>query len=393
MAKTKEELVTALQAILDEAGDNALTDEQMNRYEELEGELTRTNRQEQIQRRNASYSAVATPAFNTVSSPTDDTLERAFTHYLRTGQENADIVELRAQSVGTATAGGYTVPDGFLQKLVERRKAFGGLMQEVENITTSSGNPLEWPTLDDTSNAGAIVAENAAPAGGADLVFGTATLGAYKYDAAGAGGNPLKVSWELLQDSAFDVEALVARKLGERIARAQAPHIVTGTGSGQPKGIVTGLTPVQTGQNTGLKYDDFITFIHSVDPAYRNSGNCRWAFNDAALAVIRKLKDAAGDPLWLPSSMGDGPDGGSLLGYPVTIDQAFGNYTPGSPTAIWGVFGDLREGYIVRHVKDVQVLVNPYSSMSNGQVEFLAWARMDSTQQNTNAYVALTGKL
>ena len=394
MAKTKEELVSALQAILDEAGDNALTDEQMNRYEETEKELATVNKTEEIQKRHAAYKSVSTPALMTGASPKpDEGLERAFTHYLRTGQENSDIVELRAQSEGTNTAGGYTVPTGFRNKLVDRMKAFGGIGNVVEEVVTDTGAPLPWVTLDDTSNTGAIVAEGAAPAGGADLVFGTATLGAYKYDAAGAGGANLKVSWELLQDSAFDIEGLIARKLGQRIARAQAPHLVTGTGTGQPKGITTGLTPVQTAANTGLTYDDLITYIHSVDPAYRQGGNCRWAFNDASLAVIRKIKVGT-TPAWLPDTPGEAPGGqGSLLGYPVTIDQGFSNFLANSATQIWGVFGDLSEGYVVRRVRDVQVMVNPYTSMNSGQVEYLAWARMDATQQNTNAYVALTAHI
>ena len=80
----------------------------------------------------------------------DDTLERAFSSYLRTGKENADLVELRAQSEGTGTEGGFLVPDGFRDKLVERMKAFGGLAQVVENLSTSDGRNLPWPTIDDT---------------------------------------------------------------------------------------------------------------------------------------------------------------------------------------------------------------------------------------------------
>ncbi len=82
----------------------------------------------------------------------------------------------------------------------------------------------------------------------------------------------------------------------------------------------------------------------------------------------------------------------TLLGYPVTIDQAFPTMTAASNTINWGVFGNLSEGYVIRRVKDVELLVNPYTRVANGQVEFTAWARMDGVQQNTNAYVALTGE-
>lgn len=387
---TVEEILAAMQAVIDAASGRSLTEEEEARYEELEGQLQRARSTAEIQKRQAAYNTPVTAPLLTTGqqSQKDDTLDRAFTHFLRTGQPNSDLIELRAQSEGTGTAGGYLVPDGFRDKLVERRKAFGGLANVVEEITTTSGNPLEWPTIDDTANTGAIVAENGAPAGGADLVFGTATLGAYKYMSVGAGGLPLKVSVELLQDSAFDVESLVARKLGERIARAQAPHFVTGTGTGQPKGIVTGKTATVAAT---LTYSTINSIIHSLDPAYRE--NAVWAMNDSTLALFEGVVDSTGRPI-LRSANPDGTPGSgvtSILGYPVVIDQAFATYAPGPSTAVGGVFGDLREGYVIRRVRDLQLVVDPYSYAVNGQVAFTAWERADGTQQNPNAYVAFAG--
>jgi HK97 family phage major capsid protein len=269
-------------------------------------------------------------------------------------------------------------------------KAYGGISNAAETITTSDGNPLPWVTVDDTANVGEIVAEGGTFAAGADLVFGTANLGAYKYMAGGASNLPLRVSFELLQDSAFDVEGLVSKKLGERIARVQATHLVTGTGSGQPQGITDGLTGVQSAAGS-ITYPDLITWIHSVDPAYRTGA--KWAFNDASLALIRKLVDGENRPLLQPASTASAsaaPGGETLLGYPVVIDQAFPTFAANTTTN-WGVFGDLAEGFVIRRVKDVVVIANPWTRAANGQVEFSAWARMDSVQQNTNAYVALTG--
>lgn len=395
---TIEELLAALQAIIDQANGRSLTDEEVERYEALEVQLASAQKDQQIRQRNAAYNTPApgsalTAAVHVGTAKEDDTLERAFDAYLRTGKENADMVQLRAQSEGTPSAGGYLVPDGFRQKLVDRMKAFGGLSGVVEEITTATGNNLPWVTVDDTANTGEIVAEGGTFAGGADIVFGTANLGAYSYMAGGAGATPLRVSLELLQDAEFDVQGLVSDKLGERIARIQSTHLVNGSGSSEPQGIVDGLTPVQPAANTGWTYADLVTFIHSVDPAYRQNG--RWAFNDKTLAAIRKLVDGNNRPLLQPSADGaaaGAPGGETLLGYPVTIDQAFVDLDVDDSTDLCGVFGDLREGYVVRRVRAVEILVNPYARMANRQVEFSAWARMDAVQQNTNAYVALSGK-
>lgn len=393
---TVEELLAALKAIIDEAGAEPMTNEQMDRYEELEGQLKTAQRAEGVQKRQAAYETPVRSdvAVHVGASPKDDTLERAFDHYLRTGKENADLVELRAQGEANGTEGGYLVPDGFRDKLVDRMKAFGGVANVVETVTTSTGNPLPWPTVDDTANSGEIVAEGGTFSSGADLVFGTASLGAYKYMAGGGSALPLRVSVELLQDAAFDVQGLVSNKLGERIARIQSVHWVTGTGTAEPQGLTDGLTGIEiAADGSGVTYDDLVNFIHSVDPAYRETG-CRWAFNDTMLATIKKIKDSHGDPIWRPDTADMGTDlgGGTLMGYPVTIDQAFPTMTAASNTINWGVFGNLSEGYVIRRVKDVQIIVNPWTRAANGQVEYTAWSRADGVQQNTNAYVALTGE-
>jgi hypothetical protein len=43
-----------------------------------------------------------------------------------------------------------------------------------------------------------------------------------------------------------------------------------------------------------------------------------------------------------------------------------------------------------RAVRDIEILVNPYSRMNYREIEYTAWARMDGTQQNTSAYTAIT---
>jgi HK97 family phage major capsid protein len=391
--RTADVIVAEMDALLTEVGDAELSDEQVKRYEGLEGELQKRRQHEEIQKRHAAYKAAAPGQFVTGAKPKDDdTLDRAFGHYVRTGKENADLVELRAQSEGTGTEGGFLVPDTFRTKLVERMKAYGGIANVVDEITTGDGTPLSWPTVDDTANVGEIVQEGNTFSSGADIVFGTANLGAYSYATGGSGSTPIRVSVELLQDAAFDVEALLSRLLGVRIGRIQATHLATGTGVSQPKGLVTGLTPVASTTAAGaLAYSDLVDYVHAVDPAYRNPG-CRWVFNDTTLKKIRKIVDSTGRPVVKGQDEGiaTAPGAETLLGYPVTIDQGFSDITNNS-TQIFGAFGDLVEGYVVRRVRDVVLVVDPYGRAHNRQVQYSAWARMDATQQNTNAYVALTG--
>ncbi len=390
---TIEDILAALQAIIDGAknddgSDRPLSDEEAERYEQLEGQLQMARRTQEIRSRQSAYtSPVRTDVHvNVAGAGEDPPEERAFDRYLRTGDVSPELAQFRAQSEGTNTAGGYLVPTGFRSKLIERMKEYGGLAQNVEEISTSEGNTINYPTVDDTANVGEIVAEGGTFAAGADLVFGTRALTAYKYMAGGAGNLPLKVSWELLQDAAFDVRTFVARKLGERIARVQAVHWVTGTGTGQPQGIVT---PITTSGTIGtLAYADLLATVNFLDPAYWSGA--KWLMNQATWATIQGLVDTTGRPLINNQDAGIGGTvgGAQLLGFPVVIDQAMPSK---AAAAKFLAFGNLREAYVIRRVKDVTLVVLNELYAANGQTGFMAWARADGAVQNPNAIVVRTG--
>jgi HK97 family phage major capsid protein/HK97 family phage prohead protease len=299
----------------------------------------------------------------------------AFDRYMRTGDKV--LMEQFAQSIaGTGAEGGYTVPDGFLKRISERQLAYGGVRKVGEIITTGDGQSLRWPSNDDTSNSAAVVAEGVAGTAGADLVFGTVTLGAFSYSSNGTGNVPLKVSRELLQDSAFDVEAFVGRKLGERIGRKQAVDLAVGAGTTLPFGLLSKTPDTMTATKTRAAA---VEMEFQVDAAYREQGNCGWIMSDTVLALYRNAVDLSGRPLWLANAdagMTTRP-GGILNGYPVTIDNAAGTLV---------AFGDFRQGYIIRDVKSVEVLVDPYTYSSTRQIGYHAWARMDANIQDAFAY-------
>jgi HK97 family phage major capsid protein len=196
------------------------------------------------------------------------------------------------------------------------------------------------------------------------------------------------VSVELLQDSNFDIEALVERKLGERIARKQAVDWVTGNGTTEPFGIDTGTTYNGFVGASGPTYAELVDAVHQVDPSYRMTA--KWTFNDSTLAMIEKLVDTTGRPILNDANAGiaTGPQNKTLLGYPVVIDQAWPTYTDGGTTR-WGAFGDLNAGYVIRRVQDMTLIVNPYARANEGQVEYTLWARADGVPQDTNAYRVL----
>jgi HK97 family phage major capsid protein len=392
---TPEEIHSRMQGILDAAEGRQLTDAEADEYERLEGELVTAQRTTQIRARQQAYNSPA-PGQGLVApvapAREDDGLERAFEAYLRSGAPNADIAELRvsnAQAEGSGPAGGYTVPTQFRQKLVEVRAAFGGFAAEAETLDTTNGQPIEYPTLDDTANSGTITPENTAVSGGADMVFGTVSLGAFKYTSSGADNSPLRVPVELLQDSAFAVGDLVARKLGERIARKQAPDFVTGLGAGEPKGILASTLTQDADLDTAdtVTYNDLVDLQDVLDEAY-DSG-AKWLMRRNTWTQIRKIVDTAGRPIVQSSTEGiAGRPERRLLDRPVVIDEAAPLLSSAGIT-LPIAYGDFREAYVVRRVASLVVVVNPYSRAEYGQVEYTAWERADGQIQNRKAYVIL----
>ena len=358
------------------------------KYEELEAERTALLARGDVRKRHQAYGDVKTQAITFAPDGTRDQEYEAFKHYLLTGQANSDLTF--AQTEGSAAAGGYAVPDGFLDQVIVKRTAYGGLLNAAKQLTTASGNDLHvpvWPAMSYT--AADIAAEGAASAAGADVVLSEVTLGAFRYVATGTGNVPLKISYELLQDAIFDIGAFVSNGLGERITRKQAYDVCNGSGSGEPQGIAYG-----TGGTIEHDPDGWAAFnnlVHALDPVYR--ANAAWIFNDTTAANLENLLDGAsgtsGRPMLMSST--DGLTGAfrgyTLAGYPVIIDQAMPTWA--ADNVIGAAFGDWQQAYIVRHVRDIVVLVNPYVAV--GYVGYEAWARMDGRFWNSAAYVTGEG--
>lgn len=405
---TIEEILAGLQAIIDGAKgadgvERALTDEEVQRYEALEVTLNTARKSAEIVKRNQAYHTPVRTDLHVHAGGVEvierTEQEKAFGHYLRTGQANGDLI-FRAQSEGIGSAGGYLVPDATATRIIERLKGFGGLAAEVETITTATGNPLPWVTNDDTANQGEIVPEGVPAVGGADLVFGPGVLGAYKYEATGPAGTALKVSWELAQDSAFPLEAFIERKLAQRIHRKMARDWAIGTGIGQPQGALTGGTTGLTiaSNAVGLTFANITAAHHLPDPAYRSgagqgeedgaAGEAIWVMNDASMALIEGLVDLNGRPLLGLSTNGiSGKPETTLRGYRVVIDNAFPAFTAGGAKS--AIFGNVRQGYVRRLVKDITLVVLKEKYAEEGNIGYLSWARADGMVQDPNAYTVV----
>jgi HK97 family phage major capsid protein len=312
--------------------------------------------------------------------------ERAFDAYLRFGKEELEpeqrallrgnfrreegsaVNETRAAQTVTTSGGGYLIPEDFSAQLEVSMAQWGGVEAACDVFNTSTGAPLPWPTVNDTSNTGRLLAINTAATETA-VAYGVVDFAAYKFSS-----DMVTVPVELLQDSAFDLNAHLAEILGRRIGTVHNTYQTTGTGSSQPQGIVTGASSGLTAAGAStITADELLDLIHSVDPAYRNPAfGAGFMFNDGSLKKIRQLKDGDGRYIWQPGLVAGQAD--TLLGFPYVINQSMAAMTTGLKPVLFGALKKFK----IRKVKGFTLLRLEERYAEAHQVAYLAFTRMDS---------------
>lgn len=282
-------------------------------------------------------------------------------------RQNPDIQA--AMSTTTGSEGGYTVATEFSRQLIEALKATGSVRSVASNIRTSTGAQMLFPTTDATAEEGELLAQNTTAAV-LETTFGQASLDVYKYSS-----KSIALPFELLQDSMFDIEAYIQNLLRLRLGRIQDRHHVLGTGTSQPRGVVTASTVGKTGttgQTTSVIYDDLVDLEHSIDPAYR--ANCRYMMNDSTLKALRKIKDSQNRPIFVPGYETGNPGGAPdrLLGREIVINQYMAAMAANAKSILFGDFSK----FLIRDVMDVTLFRMTDSAFTlKGQVGFVAFCR------------------
>ena len=300
-----------------------------------------------------------------------------FSQWLRRGDEGLSAEQRAAvirntMSTTTTTEGGHTVATEVASEILDALKAFGGMRAVSGYMRTTNGSPMNFPTSDGTSEVGELVAENATSTN-ADPSFGVKSLPVYRYSS-----KDVAVPIELLMDSQADIESFVRARLQTRLGRITNTHYTTGTGTGQPNGIVTAATgaAAATGNATSFSVDEMLNLVHAVDSAYRQLGRCRFMMNDGTLLALRKLKDSQNRPIFLPgfdtAGISGRPGEDRLLGYPVTINQDVAVAAANAKSLLFGDF----TFYMIRDAMDVTFYRFTDSAYAKkGQVGFLAMMR------------------
>lgn len=265
-------------------------------------------------------------------------------------------------SEGVDADGGYLVPEDFERNIVMALEEENVVRSLAKVITTQHERKIPVATGHSTAQ---WTAENAAYTE-SNPTFGQKQIDAFKLT------DLARVSVELLQDSAFDIEDYLMKEFARAFGIAEEEAFCVGTGTNQPTGIFTangGTVGVTAAANNAITADELISLVYALKSPYRR--NAKFLMNDATISAIRKLKDQNGAYLWQPSLQAGQPD--RLLGYDLYTSPYVPTMAAGALTV---AFGDFKNYWIGdRAGRTVQRLNELYAT--NGQIGYVATERVD----------------
>lgn len=341
-------------------------------YNKMEQEIVDLGREIQRRERQEAIDAeLAKPVTAPITGKPGNQQEEKKTGRASAEYRDAVLAALRSNfrkvsnvlSEGVDAQGGYLVPEEYDSRLIDVLTEENIMRGLATRITTSGEHKINIAA---TKPAAAWIEE------GGQLTFGDATfdqiiMDAHKLHVA------IKVTEELLYDSAFNLENYIIKQFGKALANAEEDAFLNGDGVGKPLGLLATEGGAEVGVTaasaTAITADEIINLIYSLKRPYRK--NAKFMCNDQTLAAIRKLKDSTGQYLWQPSLQAGEPD--RILGYAVMTSPYFPTIAGGKAAMAFGDFSYYNIGD--RGTRSFAELKELFAG--NGMVGFVAKERVD----------------
>ena len=250
-------------------------------------------------------------------------------------------------------SGGYLVPDSFDKQIVDGLRD-ENVLRRVSRVVKTE-HTLRIPITDETGTAQWIDEEH--PFVDSDVSFDQVTLDAFKL------GTLIKVSEEMLEDCAVNMERYLKKEFVCRIADAEEEAFLRGNGVGKPLGLVHQAKEVPVSGSV-LNFDTIIDLYYALPRLYRD--HATFLCSEQAYRELRKIKTAAGHNLWTD------PD--ELLGRPIYTTRYLDDIAPGGMPIL---FGDFSYFWIGERGKTTLRRLNERYA-DKGQIGFQMHERVDA---------------
>lgn len=275
----------------------------------------------------------------------------------------------------TSANGGYLVPFTLDPSIVLTNNGSANPYRQIAAIKTTATN--SWNGVTSAGVNAGWLAEGTEDTDHSP-VFGNIAIPVHKAAAWVFG------SFEVLQDSDFASEFTML--MADAKDRLEETAFTTGTGTGQPKGILTAATTTVATAGVGAyAVGDVYNLQAQVPARWRSKGS--FVMNIANINRTRQFDTAGGSSFW--ANLGQGqPE--RLLGAPVYESSSMvGTVTTGSKIA---VYGDFSQYAIVDRI-GMSVMYDPMIKGANqrptGQAGWFAYWRVGADALTPNAFRVL----
>lgn len=250
------------------------------------------------------------------------------------GQEEARALQVDQQTLGGALVAPVQFQQGLIQAVDDAvyLRAWGTVISVVAAQSLGMASLDADPADADWTHELGTGSEDSA------MAFGKRELIPHPL------AKRLKVSQKLLRLNPSS-ESLVRDRLGFKFGVTMEKAGLTGTGAGQPLGVMVASNDgIPTSRDVSTDMDaTAITFdgLHEVKFALKGAyhARARWLFHRDAIKQIAKLKDGNGDYIWRENTRVTEPS--QLLGIPTFMSEFMLNtFTSGSYVGILGDFSN-----------------------------------------------------
>ena len=290
---------------------------------------------------------------------------KAWDKWLRKGDQGLDEMEAKALTVGTAATAGNLAPAEYVNEIIKIIEEFSPV-RSVARVRQTTNKEIEVPQK--TANfAAAWTAEGGSRTETTGYTTALNTIPTHELYAL------VDISSQLLEDSAFDMEAEMNLEFSEQFAKAEGAAFISGNGTNKPTGITNGSTVGSTAAAAAaaIATDDLINLMHDIKTPYMSGAT--FMFNRQTLGEIRKLKDTAGQYIFQTGFSGQAGVPNSILGSPYVEAPDVADIAADAKSVI---YGDFRRGYMIVDRVALSVLRDPYSQASSGNVRYIARRRV-----------------
>jgi len=274
--------------------------------------------------------------------------------------------EIKAMQEDTDAEGGFFVPEQFLANTIHDTGVPGSQLRPICNVIRVASKDGYIPTM--ASATWAAIAEEAAP------TESTPTVGQVTFSIEKSGGL-IKVSRELLDDSAINLPNLLSQIFQEAAGQFEDTGIISGNNTTQYAGIMsdTNVAFYTMANATSVVVADLIGTFYALEAQHR--ANSTWVMKSAINSLINQIQ-VTGNGVTGIANITTAPSA-FILGRPVVDTDVTsglgGNITSTEKIAI---FGDFKQYYIFDRV-GFTIRRNDSLYMGNDQVGFFATRRGD----------------